>query len=202
MPNTKAEAAFLYLAPGSDPTRDRSILEDDADRTTFVAVPDQDSAAQVALELVDHGVELVELYGGFGPTAAARVIEAVGRRVPVGSVGYQGPAAPADPVIDHRAVIYQAGSADQAVDRLVFQADGQQMTFVAVPFPAAAAPVAVELVDQGIQLIELCGGLGPVPAADVIEAIGGRVPVGVVQFGAESLAGASAYAARHASPTP
>ena len=50
----------------------------------------------------------------------------------------------------------------------------------------AAARVAVELVDGGVQFIELCGGFGPVGAAKVIEAVGG-VAVGVVTFGAESI---------------
>jgi len=56
-----------------------------------------------------------------------------------------------------------------------------------VPAPEAAVKVAIELVDAGAQLIELCGALGPIWAAAVIVATEGRVPVGFVAFGAESI---------------
>jgi hypothetical protein len=37
-------------------------------------------------------------------------------------------------------------------------------------------------VDEGIQAIELCGGFGNVGTAKIVEAVGGKVPVGVVRF--------------------
>lgn len=65
------------------------------------------------------------------------------------------------------------------IDRTVKKDElGNQVTFVAVPEPSAAAKVAVDLVDDGVGLIELYGGLGPKWAAQVIEAINERVPVG------------------------
>ncbi|HEX6016442.1 MAG TPA: DUF6506 family protein [Geminicoccaceae bacterium] len=85
------------------------------------------------------------------------------------------------------AFIYDAPETDPAVDRFVIDRGGVRNTIVAVPDQAAAAKVAVELVDGGVQFIELCGGFGPVGAAKVIEAVGGRVAVGVVTFGAESI---------------
>lgn len=39
----------------------------------------------------------------------------------------------------------------------------------------------------GAQSIELCGGLGSKVVAEVIEATGGRVPVGGVTYGVESV---------------
>jgi Family of unknown function (DUF6506) len=58
-----------------------------------------------------------------------------------------------------------------------------------VPEHAAVVRVAVDLVQGGVQLIELCGIFGLVWTAKGIEATGGRVPVGSVSYGAESLAG-------------
>ncbi len=81
--------AFLYGHPGTDPRADRAVVERDGLRTLLVPVPDEARAAAVTVSLVeDEGVELVELCGGFGAVDAARVVEAVGARVPVGHVAY------------------------------------------------------------------------------------------------------------------
>ncbi|MDA8212202.1 MAG: DUF6506 family protein [Clostridia bacterium] len=45
-----------------------------------------------------------------------------------------------------------------------------------------AAQVAKELVVQGIQAIELCGGFGHAGVAKIVEAVEGKIPVGVVRF--------------------
>jgi hypothetical protein len=81
--------AFLYGHPGTDPRADRTVVERDGLRTLLVPVADEARAAQIALALVeDEGVELLELCGGFGAVDAARVVEAVAGRVPVGHVAY------------------------------------------------------------------------------------------------------------------
>ncbi len=46
--------------------------------------------------------------------------------------------------------------------------------------------VAKQLVAEDVQLIELCGGFGPLWLARVNEAINGAVPIGVVMYGPES----------------
>ncbi|MGH3088984.1 MAG: DUF6506 family protein [Rubrobacteraceae bacterium] len=79
------------------------------------------------------------------------------------------------------------GSEDPAVDRAVIETGGLRTTFVAIPEKSSVVEVALELVDGGAQSIELCGGFGSVWAAQVIEAIGGRVPVGAVSYGVESV---------------
>jgi hypothetical protein len=79
-------AAVLYLEPGSDPAIDRTVRADETTHSTFVAVPDVDAAVAVARELADQGVRLIELYGGLGAEAAARIVSATETRVPVGFV--------------------------------------------------------------------------------------------------------------------
>jgi len=94
------------------------------------------------------------------------------------------------------AVIYAEPGADPAIDRIV-SGDGERKTvFVALPDHSTADRVAVGLVEEGVEAIELCGGMGPLPAAKVIEAVGDRVPVGLVNFGVESVTGAAAFKAR------
>lgn len=61
------------------------------------------------------------------------------------------------------------------------------MKVVGVSSPDKAIDVAQVMVQEGIQLIELCGGFSPVAAGKVIEAIDYAVPVGVVAYGPESI---------------
>jgi hypothetical protein len=61
------------------------------------------------------------------------------------------------------------------------------MKVVGVSHPQAGIEVAKNMVADGIQLIELCGGFSPVWAGKIIEAIDYAVPVGVVAYGPESI---------------
>lgn len=80
--------AFMYKAPGLPEAGEVRVVETAACRTVLVGVPSIDAAVALAGSLVDGGAQLVELCGAFGPVGTARVIEAVGGRVPVGAVGY------------------------------------------------------------------------------------------------------------------
>jgi predicted polyphosphate/ATP-dependent NAD kinase len=80
--------AFLFTGRGLDPAVDRTIIGRDGFQAVMVGMADAAQAPACARKLVDEGVQLIELCGGFGPVWTAKVIEAVGDRVPVGSVGY------------------------------------------------------------------------------------------------------------------
>jgi hypothetical protein len=80
--------AFIYGQPGADPEADRFVIDRDGQWTTLVPVPDESVVEEVALGLIDEGVQLIELCGGFNLLDAARVVEAVDGRVPVGHVNY------------------------------------------------------------------------------------------------------------------
>lgn len=67
--------------------------------------------------------------------------------------------------------------------------DNFAMTVVGITNPADAIDVARQMVDDGIQIIELCGAFGPVWTSRIIEAIDNKVPVGTVSYGPESLPG-------------
>jgi hypothetical protein len=86
------------------------------------------------------------------------------------------------------------GSAlDERTHRMVMASPSFELVVVGIGAPEDGPRVARSLVDDnGVQLIELCGGFGPLGAARVIEAIAARVPVGAVAYGAEALAGLQA----------
>lgn len=60
---------------------------------------------------------------------------------------------------------------------------------VGVPTVAEAPAVAKQMLAQGVELIELCGGFGGAGLASVIAAVDGRVPVGAVFYGVDASAG-------------
>lgn len=70
------------------------------------------------------------------------------------------------------------------------------MTIVSVPDPAEVPTVAARLAGEGVEHIDLCGGLGPVPAAAAVDAVAGRASVAAVMFGFESLPLVADYRAR------
>jgi hypothetical protein len=63
------------------------------------------------------------------------------------------------------------------------------MKVVGVKNASQGPAAAQEMIAEGIQLIELCGGFSPVWAGKVLEAINYAVPVGVVAYGPESIDG-------------
>jgi hypothetical protein len=73
-------------------------------------------------------------------------------------------------------------------ERVEVDLDGLRSRFVVVPDAAAAASVAVELAGAGIQTLELCGAFTAADVAAIRDATAGRLPVGCVLYGADSVA--------------
>jgi hypothetical protein len=74
-----------------------------------------------------------------------------------------------------------------AVHRSVMRSPQFEMHTVGVSSPAEGAVAARLLLDEGVQLIELCGGFGPLGTAQVLAEVKGAVPVGSVAYGPESI---------------
>jgi len=80
------------------------------------------------------------------------------------------------------AFIFVAPEADPERHRSVISTPVVELHVVGVKNYDEASRVAKELVDNGIAAIELCGGFGNKGVAKISEAVGGKVPVGVVRF--------------------
>lgn len=73
--------AFIYLLEANEPQRTDSL-----GALVSVGVRNIGEAAAVARQLVDDGVQLIELCGGFGGAGLGAVVDAVQGRIPVGAV--------------------------------------------------------------------------------------------------------------------
>jgi predicted polyphosphate/ATP-dependent NAD kinase len=60
---------------------------------------------------------------------------------------------------------------------------------IGVPSVSDAANLARQLIEDGVELIELCGGFGGAGLAAIVSAVQGRVPVGAVFFGVDASSG-------------
>ena len=85
-------------------------------------------------------------------------------------------------------IIFTAEGADPKTHRAVIKTDTVTYTTIGVnaSHKEQVIQVAKEAVANGAQIIELCGGFGPIWMAKVIEAIKGQLPVGGVFYGPEA----------------
>lgn len=86
------------------------------------------------------------------------------------------------------AYIFLGPQLDPKKDRTEINTPGFSFTAVGIDFQhkEQVIEVAKEMVANGAQLIELCGGFGPLWVAKVSEAIQNKVPVGSVMYGPEA----------------
>jgi len=82
------KGAYLFVYPESNPQKHRAVIETPKLHMTIVGNKDFDEAVNTAKSLVEEGVKLFDLCGGFGPVGAAKIIEAVGDKAAVGGVNY------------------------------------------------------------------------------------------------------------------
>lgn len=84
------KAAFIFLAPEVDPQKDRQTVLTPQVELTAVAANNYAEAETVAVELVNAGIEAIELCGGFGNRGTARIADAVAGKAAVGVVRFDG----------------------------------------------------------------------------------------------------------------
>lgn len=86
----RLKAAFIFLAPDVNPDKDRKTVVTPQVELTAVAATNYKEAAELAVQLVNEGIEAIELCGGFGNMGTARVTEAVAGKAAVGVVRFDG----------------------------------------------------------------------------------------------------------------
>ena len=84
----KFECAFIYVAPGCDPAKERTVIEGDSINMNDTGSATYAQAEEIAKEMVAKGCSAIELCAGFGNEGIARIKRAVGPGIAVGAVKF------------------------------------------------------------------------------------------------------------------
>ena len=89
---------------------------------------------------------------------------------------------------NHFTYIFLGPELDPQKNRSVIKTENLTFTAIGIDFhhKEQVIDVAKEAIANGAQIIELCGGFGPVWIAKISEAIHYQVPVGSVVYGPEA----------------
>jgi hypothetical protein len=79
--------AFIAVSKAAEGRVHQSVIHTSEREIITLLVPDYDTAAQVAREMVDAGATMIELCGGVGHIGVAQIAQAV-PEVPVGVVRF------------------------------------------------------------------------------------------------------------------
>ncbi|AOY78293.1 DUF6506 family protein [Clostridium formicaceticum] len=85
------KAAFIFVAPEADASKHRAVIKvikTSVVSLTVVGVKDYKEAIEVTKELVEQGITVIELCGGFGLEGVAAVKKAVKGKADVGVVRF------------------------------------------------------------------------------------------------------------------
>jgi hypothetical protein len=187
---------FLFLETSTDPTLDRVVTDCDGIETLLVWAPDATSAATVADREAATGLGIVELYRGFDVSGAAAVTEAVGDRAAVGVAVYPHGVRPPER-ITHSVTIFKAET--DSIEPIARRHPGGGSTVVVgAADPATSVALARGFADDGVDLVEICGGEPLATTARVLDALSDRVAISYVVYPFDSLERAAAYKASFA----
>lgn len=82
------ECAFIYVADGLNPERQRAVIPSDTINMNVIGVKNYEEAEAVAREMAEKGCSAIELCAGFGNEGIYRIKKAVGPKVAVGAVKF------------------------------------------------------------------------------------------------------------------
>ncbi|MFI0405742.1 DUF6506 family protein [Actinomadura sp. 3N508] len=95
-----------------------------------------------------------------------------------------------------KVIIYEETGADPTIDVMTVQNGSGRTRVRAVGKQEEMVELVSRLVGEGVTQVEICGAFGAVWHAAAGRAAGGKVPVGAIYYGFESLTGVASYKAR------
>lgn len=84
----KLKAAFLVVAPDSNPGKHKSLIDTPQVTLLTVFVKDYSQGVKITKELLQDGYNAIELCAGFGNKGVQMISEAVEYKIPVGVVRF------------------------------------------------------------------------------------------------------------------
>ncbi len=85
----QVQYAFIILAPGYEAAAHHATLESPRFRTRIVGVSSLAGALAAVDRLMEDGIEIIELCGGFSPEEAAEIRKRAGQAISIGLVVYE-----------------------------------------------------------------------------------------------------------------
>ena len=82
------KAAFIFLAPHADSSRDRSVIKTEDVELYVVGCENYKKACEAAKDILKENISAIELCGGFGNLGAAEIVKAIDNKIPVGVVKF------------------------------------------------------------------------------------------------------------------
>jgi len=80
------------------------------------------------------------------------------------------------------AFLFLSPQADSQKDRTVIKTPDIELHVIGCKSYQEASEISKKLVDEKIEVIELCGGFGNLGLAEIVKVIDNKIPVGAVRF--------------------
>lgn len=84
----KVKAAFIFVAPQTDSDKHQTVIETPVLTLKVIGTENYLQAVEIAKQLVEEGIEAIELCAGFGNEGTAMISKAVAGKAKVGSVKF------------------------------------------------------------------------------------------------------------------
>ncbi len=82
------KAAFIFLAPHANSSKDRSVIKTEDVELYVVGCKNYAEACEIAKDLLKENINAIELCGGFGNLGVAEVVKSIDNKIPVGVVKF------------------------------------------------------------------------------------------------------------------